>query len=71
MRELRTQDVRTRVKGRPALERRLYGLIRAVHRFGRFRAAGPSDVRWAGHMIDGLTATVEAVQRVGKIGNDR
>jgi hypothetical protein len=46
----------SRIKGGPALERRLHGLLLAVHRFARHRAATPEDRRWAAAAVDGLQA---------------
>ncbi len=46
----------SRVQGRPALERRLRGLLIAVHRFGRARATGHADLAWCARAIDALTA---------------
>ncbi|MCC7034017.1 MAG: hypothetical protein IT179_14435 [Acidobacteria bacterium] len=47
-----------RIKGRPALVRRLRGLLLAVHRYGRHRASTDRDRQWAAHLIDHLTATL-------------
>lgn len=41
-------------KGRPALVRRLYGLLLAVHRYGRHRARTPDERRWTARLIDAL-----------------
>lgn len=57
MRELDARPVH-RVKGRPALLRRLRGLLVAAHRFGRHRATSPAERLWAARLVDGLTATV-------------
>lgn len=57
MRELDARPVH-RVKGRPALLRRLRGLLVAAHRFGRHRATSPGERLWAARLVDGLTATV-------------
>ena len=53
-------DVRPvhRVKGRPALVRRLRGLLLAVHRFGRCRAATDADRRWTAAVLDALAAAL-------------
>ncbi len=48
-----------RIRGRPALVRRLRGLLVAVHRFGRARAITPEDRHWTARVLDGLTAVVE------------
>lgn len=48
-----------RVKGRPALVRRLRGLLLAVHRFGRARATTPDDRAWTAHVLDVLTAALD------------
>jgi hypothetical protein len=64
MRELRPADIQHRVKGRLAFERRLLGLLRAVHRFGQHRATSAADQWWTATMIDGLTAMLESVRRV-------
>jgi hypothetical protein len=47
-----------RVKGRPALLRRLRGLLVAAHRFGRARAVTPDDRLWSARLVDALTHTV-------------
>lgn len=57
MRELDARPVH-RVKGRPALLRRLRGLLVAAHRFGRHRATSPAERLWAAHLVDCLTVTV-------------
>lgn len=44
----------SRIKGRPALVRRLRGLLIAVHRFGRGRARSREDVAWTAVVLDGL-----------------
>ena len=48
--------MRTRVKGRPALIRRLHGLRLAVSRYGRLRAETDADRRWAACLADALDA---------------
>jgi hypothetical protein len=62
MREIQNRDVLHRVKGRPVLERRLYALLRSVHRFARARATTPHEVDWAGRMVDALTAVVQVTR---------
>jgi hypothetical protein len=47
-----------RVKGRPALVRRLRGLLLAVHRYGRARATTADDHQWTARMLDALTVAV-------------
>lgn len=49
-----------RVKGRAALTRRLRALLVAVHRFGRARATTPDDLQWTAHLLDTLTAALDA-----------
>ncbi len=63
MRELLNRDVLRRVKGRPALERRLMGLLRAVNRFGNHRATSRDDLAWTARVSDGLAATLDAARR--------
>lgn len=55
---MRDLDVRlqSRIKGRPALERRLRGLLIAVHRFARGRAQSHDDLHWCARTADGLSA---------------
>lgn len=65
MRELQNRDLQHRVKGIPALERRLVGLVRAVYRFGCHRATTRDEMLWTAKMFDGLTATLQAVRRPG------
>jgi hypothetical protein len=44
----------SRVKGRPALVRRLRGLLLAVHRYARHRATSAADRDWSIRVLDGL-----------------
>lgn len=60
MREADGRRMRTRVKGIPALEKRARGLLLAVHRYGRCRAATPAEVRWTARAIDALSTLLEA-----------
>ena len=55
----------TRIKGRPALVRRLRALLVACHRFGRCRAVTADDQRWAALVLDGLTATLATADPEG------
>lgn len=48
----------TRVKGRPALERRARSLLIAVHRFARARRVSRADLDWCARAIEGLSALV-------------
>jgi hypothetical protein len=59
----RTVRVLHRVKGRPVLERRAAGLLRAVHRFARARATSGADREWAARCIDRLTELVQGEGR--------
>jgi hypothetical protein len=43
--------LRTRIAGRPALERSLRSLLIRTHRFANGRAASPADQRWAGVVV--------------------
>ena len=52
-----------RVKGRPALVRRLRGLLLAVHRYGRARALTADDRHWCACVLDALTAAVETADQ--------
>ena len=63
MRELRPGDVRTRVKGIPALTRRLYGLHLAVERFGRHRAQTRDEQAWAGRVAALLAQVITEARR--------
>lgn len=47
-----------RIKGRPALVRRLRGLLVAAHRFGRHRATSPDERQWSAGLVDALTVAV-------------
>lgn len=49
----------SRIKGRPALIRRIRSLLVAVHRFGRGRARTRADQQWAAQVIDGLTTLLQ------------
>ena len=53
-----TPAIHTRVKGRGALVKRLGGLLIAVHRYGRCRAATADERRWAAVLIDQLNAAL-------------
>lgn len=44
----------TRVKGRPALERRLRGVQLALVRYGQHRATRPEDLRWTQRAFDAI-----------------
>jgi hypothetical protein len=66
MRELQNRDVLHRVKGRPVLERRLYALLRSVHRFARARATTPHEADWAARVIDTLSLAVRVSQTDSK-----
>ena len=48
-----------RVKGRPALVRRLRGLVVAVHRYGHCRATTDADRLWTARMLDQLLAALQ------------
>ncbi|MGE4084606.1 MAG: hypothetical protein AB7H93_16510 [Vicinamibacterales bacterium] len=49
--------------GRPALTRRLRGLLLAAHRFGRHRATTDADRRWTARLLDALTVALETADR--------
>ena len=59
MRELDGRRLVSRVKGRPALERRARGFLVAVQRFGSARATSHDDLSWCARWIDGLTALLD------------
>jgi hypothetical protein len=59
MREVDGRRMVSRVKGRAALEKRARGLLLAVHRFGRCRAATRGDQLWTARAIDALAALLE------------
>jgi hypothetical protein len=63
MRGLNGRSLVTRVKGRPALLRRLCGLLIAVHRFGRQRARTHDEQMWTARMIDALQRAYDEAQR--------
>lgn len=52
----------SRIKGRPALVRRLRGLLVAVHRYGKGRARTPEEVRWAAKMLDRLQHALDGAE---------
>lgn len=58
MRDLDGRGMPTRVKGRPALEKRAMGLLRAARRFATCRATSRDDLAWAARVIDGLEAVL-------------
>ena len=49
----------SRIKGRPALVKRLRLLLIAVHRYGRGRARRAEDLAWSARVIDSLTTALE------------
>ncbi len=59
MDELERPEVRSRVKGRGALIKRLGGLVIAVHRYGRRRAATADERAWTGRLIDRLQVALD------------
>jgi hypothetical protein len=59
MREPLSLRTPSRIKGRPALVRRLRGLVVAVNRFGRHRARSREDVWWSARTIDALSIALE------------
>ena len=59
MRELLNRDVLHRVKGKPALEKRARGLLRAVHRYGKARATTHADILWCARTIDALNQALD------------
>lgn len=54
--------VQHRVKNRPLPERRLMGLLRAVHRYRRCRAVTRGEREWPAVMIEALTATLDTAR---------
>lgn len=52
--------LKTRVKGRSALVKRLGLLVIAVHRFGQHRAVTDDERRWAARVSDALRVTLIA-----------
>ena len=59
MRDLMGVHQPSRVKGRPALVRRLRGLLVAVHRFAKHRATSRADLWWSARTVDALTAALD------------
>ena len=68
--ELQGQPLPTRVKGRPALVRRLRGLLVAVHRYARHRAATHADQWWSARTIDALLIEQVPVARLADAAAD-
>jgi len=66
MRELDGRYLVSRIPGRQALERRLRGVLIAVHRFARGRAMTAADVQWCARAIDGLTTALAPGQERGR-----
>ena len=66
MRELRTCDIRHRVKGKWSLERRLAALLIAVHRYGTKRAQTREELAWAATLYDNLRMALEAARTKGE-----
>ena len=56
------RTVASRIKGRPALVKRLRALLLAVHRFGRGRVHTPEDLCWTATLIDRLYAALDAAE---------
>ena len=54
----RPRGVASRIKGRPALTKRLRLLLIAVHRFNTRRARSASDVMWSAQVMDLLTEAI-------------
>lgn len=54
MRETTNATIRHRVKGRPALTRRLRAVQLAVARFGQHRATSDTERRWAARTFDAI-----------------
>jgi hypothetical protein len=52
----------SRIKGRASLVRRLRALLIAAHRFGQHRAVTPSELAFAGCVVEGLHATLTAAE---------
>ncbi len=50
----RPRATASRIRGRPALVRRLRALLLAVSRYARGRAVTPEDVTWAACTLDAL-----------------
>ena len=64
MRELDGRRLLSRVKGRPALERRLRGLLVAVHRFDRSRAVSRDDRHRTGSAGNPVSGAPKKHERV-------
>ena len=62
MRDLDGSRMRTRVKGRDVLLKRLRALLIAGHRFGRLRAATADEQRFAGVLVAGLEMVLREVE---------
>lgn len=60
------RPIASRVKGRPALVKRLRALLLAVHRFARGRARSSADIQWSAAMLDVLTTALRTAE-----GNER
>jgi hypothetical protein len=71
VRELDGRRLQTRIKGRDALERRIRGVLIAVHRFARLRATTRADLTWSAQAIDGLTATLTRIAESRDGDNER
>jgi hypothetical protein len=68
MRELDGRRIQTRVSGRAALDKRLRGLLVAVHRFGRARARTREELAWTARTLDALTAALDGADHDGADG---
>src|SRR4029453_3074375 len=56
----------SRIKGRPALVKRLRGLLIAVHRFGRVRARTSDDIQWTAALLDALYGALSKAEDTGR-----
>ena len=63
MRETTNATIVHRVKGRPQLERRLMGLLRAAIRFSEHRASSAAERAWSAKMADGLSDVLKTVRQ--------
>lgn len=71
MREPLSLRTPSRIKGRPALVRRLRGLLLAVHRYSRHRASSHGDQWWSARTIDALTVALSVATETTSMTNDK
>jgi hypothetical protein len=71
MAEIQHRTVRSRVKGRPQLVKRIGALFIATHRYAQARATTADERAWASRVLDALRGALDAAGVVGTAGGNR